>query len=309
MEFTHLHVHTEYSLLDGSAKIKGLVQRAKDLGYDSLAITDHGVMYGVIDFYKECNKVGIKPIIGCEVYVAPNSRFDREIGRDEERYYHLILLAENNTGYSNISKIVSYGFTEGYYYKPRVDRELLEKYHEGVICLSACLQGEEAVNLRRGLYEEAVKTALWYRDTFGKDNYFLEMQDHGLTDDQLVNQGVMRISKETGIPLVATNDSHYITAEDWEAHDILLCIQTNRKVQDQDRMRYEGGQYYLKSKEEMAALFPYAPEALENTHKIAERCNVNIVFGEHKIPKYQVPEGYDAESYLRMLCDKGIKER
>lgn len=309
MEFTHLHVHTEYSLLDGSAKIKGLVERAKELGYDSLAITDHGVMYGAIDFYKECNKAGIKPIIGCEVYVAPNSRFDREIGRDEERYYHLILLAENNIGYSNISKIVSYGFTEGYYYKPRVDRELLEKYHEGIICLSACLQGEVAVNIRRGLYEEAVKTALWYRDTFGKDNYFLEMQDHGLAEDQVVNQGVMRISKETGIPMVVTNDSHYITAEDWEAHDILLCIQTNRKVQDQDRMRYEGGQYYLKSKEEMAQLFPYAPEALTNTHKIAERCNVNIVFGEHKIPKYQVPEGYDAESYLRMLCDKGIKER
>ncbi len=309
MEFTHLHVHTEYSLLDGSAKIPELVERAKEMGFDSLAITDHGVMYGVIDFYKECNKQGIKPIIGCEVYVAPNSRFDRELGQDEDRYYHLILLAENDLGYSNLSKIVSYAFTEGYYYKPRVDRELLSRYHEGIICLSACLQGEVAVNLRRGLYDEAKKTALWYRYTFGADNYFLEIQDHGLSLDQVVNQGVMRLSEETGIPMVATNDSHYIKAEDWEAHDILLCIQTNKKVQDTDRMRYEGGQYYLKSVDEMAALFPYAKEALTNTHKIAERCNVNIVFGEHKIPKYPVPSGYTAEEYLRMLCDKGIRER
>ena len=309
MAFTHLHVHTEYSLLDGSAKIKPLVKRAKELGFDSLAITDHGVMYGAIDFYKACRQEGIKPIIGCEVYVSPGSRFDRELTKSDDRYYHLILLAETDEGYRNLSKIVSKGFTEGFYYKPRVDREVLEKYHEGLICLSACLQGEVAVNLRRGLYEEAVKTALWYRDTFGAENYFLEMQDHGLELDGLVNQGVMRLSKETGIPLVCTNDSHYIYAEDWEAHDILLCIQTNRKVQEEDRMRYEGGQYYLKSEEEMAKLFPYAPEALANTQKIADRCNVNIVFGEHKIPRYDVPPGYTAESYLRGLCEAGLATR
>ena len=307
--FAHLHVHTEYSLLDGSAKIKALVHRAKELGFDSLAITDHGVMYGAIDFYKACRAEGIRPIIGCEVYVAPGSRYDREAGRDDDRYYHLILLAETDEGYRNLCKIVSRGFTEGFYYKPRVDHELLEQYHEGLICLSACLQGEIAVNLRRGLYEEAKKQALWHRDIFGADNYFLELQDHGISEDTLVNQGVMRLHAETGIPIVCTNDSHYIYAEDWEAHDILLCIQTNRKVQDDDRMRYTGGQYYLKSAEEMAALFPYAPEALANTQKIADRCNVNIVFGEYKIPRFDVPEGYTAESYLRGLCEKGLAER
>ncbi|MBR6173401.1 MAG: DNA polymerase III subunit alpha [Eubacterium sp.] len=309
MSFTHLHVHTEYSLLDGSAKIKPLVKRAKELGFDSLAITDHGVMYGAIDFYKACREEGIRPIIGCEVYVAPGSRFDREQGRDEDRYYHLILLAENDIGYRNLCKIVSRGFTEGFYYKPRVDHELLEQFHEGLICLSACLQGEVAVNLRRGLYEEAKKQALWHRDIFGADNYFLEMQDHGIEEDSLVNQGVMRLHEETGIPIVCTNDSHYIYAEDWEAHDILLCIQTNRKVQEENRMRYTGGQYYLKSEEEMARLFPYAPEALENTQKIAERCHLDIVFGEHKIPRFDVPEGYTAEQYLRELCEKGLQER
>ena len=307
--FAHLHVHTEYSLLDGSAKIKPLVKRAKELGFDSLAITDHGVMYGAIDFYKACKAEGIKPIIGCEVYVAPGSRFDREPSGGDDRYYHLILLAETDQGYRNLSKIVSKGFTEGFYYKPRVDREVLQEYHEGLICLSACLQGEVAVNIRRGLYEEAVKTALWYREVFGADNYFLEMQDHGLELDGMVNQGVLRLSEETGIPLVCTNDSHYIYAEDWEAHDILLCIQTNRKVQEEDRMRYTGGQYYLKSAEEMAKLFPYAPSALENTQKIADRCNVNIVFGEHKIPRFDVPEGYTAESYLRELCEEGLATR
>ena len=309
MEFTHLHVHTEYSLLDGSAKIKELVSRAKELGFDSLAITDHGAMYGVIDFYEACQKEGIKPIIGCEVYVAPGSRFDRETGANDERYYHLILLAENNKGYSNLSKIVTRGFTEGYYYKPRVDREVLEEFHEGIICLSACLQGEVAVKIRQGFYDEAKKAALWHRDTFGEGNYFLEMQDHGLPEDTLVNTDIMRISKETGIPLVCTNDSHYIYEEDWEAHDILICIQTAKSVNDEQRMHYEPGKYYLKSAEEMEALFPYAKEALANTHRIAERCNVNIVFGEYKIPKYEVPEGYDSFGYLTELCEKGIKER
>ncbi|MBO4591980.1 MAG: DNA polymerase III subunit alpha [Eubacterium sp.] len=310
MAFTHLHVHTGYSLLDGSAKIPELVARAKELGFDSLAITDHGVMYGAMEFYKECKKVGIKPIIGCEVYVAPNSRFDREVGANDERYYHLILLAETDEGYSNLTKIVTKGFTEGFYYKPRVDKEVLRQYSKGIICTSACLQGEVAFYLRRRLYDEAKKAALEYRDIFGEGNFLLEMQDHGLSEDTIVNTDLMRMSQETGIDLICTNDSHYIHAEDWEAHDILLCIQTATKVEDEQRMRYEGGQYFLKSEEEMAALFPYAKQALENTHKIAERCNVNIVFGEQKIPKYDVPEGFeDAFEYLTHLAVKGLCER
>ena len=308
-EFTHLHVHTEYSLLDGAAKIPLLVARAKELGFDSLAITDHGVMYGVIDFYKECQKQDIKPIIGCEVYVAPGSRFDKEAAPDDERYFHLILLAENDIGYSNLSKIVTRGFTEGYYYKPRVDKELLKEYHEGIICTSACLQGEVAYYIRKRLPDEARKVALEYQEIFGKDNFFLEMQDHGMSDDTLVNTELLKMSEELGIELIATNDSHYIKAEDWEAHDVLLCIQTNAKVQDEKRMRYDGGQYYLKSADEMERLFPYAKEALRNTHKIAERCNVNIVFGEQKIPKYDVPGDGDAYEYLCRLCKSGLNER
>ena len=309
MDFTHLHVHTEYSLLDGSAKIKSLVKRAKELGYDSLAITDHGVMYGVIDFYEAARAEGIKPIIGCEIYVSPGSRFDRENTRGEERYYHLVLLAENNQGYKNLSKIVSRGFTEGFYYKPRVDMEVLEQYHEGIIALSACLAGEVAVNLRKNNYEGAKEAALRHLKIFGENNYFLEMQDHGLAEQATVNAGVMRLSKELGIPMVVTNDSHYILAEDWEAHDILLCIQTNRKVHEEDRMRYTGGQYYLKSKEEMYELFPYAKEALANTQKIADRCNVEIVFGEQKVPEFDVPDGLTAEEYLEKLCMEGIRKR
>lgn len=309
MEFTHLHVHTGYSLLDGAAKIKDLVHRAKELGYDSLAITDHGVMYGVIEFYEACMAEGIKPILGCEVYVSPGSRFDREVGKGDERYYHLVLLAETDQGYHNLSKIVTRGFTEGFYYKPRVDMEVLEKYHEGIIALSACLAGEVATYLRKGDYDGAKEAAIKYRDVFGEDNYFLEMQDHGIPDQATVNAGIMRLSKELGIPMVVTNDSHYIYAEDWEAHDVLLCIQTNRKVQDENRMRYDGGQYYLKSKEEMAELFPYALEALENTHKIAERCNVKIVFGEQKVPRFDVPGGYTAEEYLEKLVYDGMEKK
>lgn len=309
MDFTHLHVHTEYSLLDGSAKIKELVARAKDLGMKSLAITDHGVMYGAIDFYKAARAAGIKPIIGCEVYVAPGSRFDREITKGEDRYYHLVLLAKNNTGYTNLSKIVSRGFTEGYYYKPRVDVEVLEQYSEGIIALSACLAGEVAVNIRKNNYEAAKETALKYQRIFGEGNYYLEIQDHGIPEQRTVNAGIMRLSKETGIPMVVTNDSHYITADDAEAHDILLCIQTGKLVTDEDRMRYEGGQYYLKSPEEMYELFPYAKEALENTCRIADMCNVEIVFGEQKVPRYDVPDGYDAFSYLKELCEKGIEKR
>ena len=309
MSFTHLHVHTEYSLLDGASKIPELVHQAKELGMDSIAITDHGVMYGVIDFYRAAKKEGIKPIIGCEVYVAPGSRFDRELGKNENRYYHLVLLAENDTGYHNLMKIVSRGFTEGYYYKPRVDREVLKEFHEGVIALSACLAGEVATYLRQGFYEEAKKAAVEHLEIFGEDNYFLELQDHGIPDQQTVNQGLLRISQETGIPLVATNDIHYVKKEDAEAHDILLCIQTAKKVSDPDRMRYDGGQYYLKSEQEMAQLFPYAKQALENTGKIAERCNVEIVFGEQKVPKYEVPEGFTSYSYLKALCEEGLHKR
>ena len=309
MSFTHLHVHTEYSLLDGASKIKELVHHTKELGMDSIAITDHGVMYGVIDFYRACKAEGIKPVIGCEVYVAPGSRFDKEISKGEERYYHLVLLAENDTGYHNLMKIVSRGFTEGYYYKPRIDREVMKEFHEGIIALSACLAGEVATKLKQGFYEEAKQAALEHQEIFGKGNYFLELQDHGIPEQKMVNQGLMRMSQETGIELVATNDLHYVNAEDAEAHDILLCIQTGKKVADEDRMRYEGGQYYLKSQEEMAELFPYAPKALENTGKIAERCNVEIVFGEKKLPKFEVPEGFTSYSYLKALCEEGLYKR
>ncbi|MCM1157354.1 MAG: DNA polymerase III subunit alpha [Bacteroidales bacterium] len=309
MSFTHLHVHTEYSLLDGASKIKDLIQHTKELGMDSIAITDHGVMYGVIDFYKAAKAEGIKPIIGCEVYVAPGSRFERETGKGENRYYHLVLLAENDKGYHNLMKIVSRGFTEGYYYKPRVDREVLQEFHEGVIALSACLAGEVAVKLRQGFYEEAKKAALEHQEIFGRDNYFLELQDHGMDEQKTVNQGLMRLHQDTGIPLVATNDIHYVRESDAEAHDILLCIQTAKKVSDEDRMRYDGGQYYLKSAEEMEKLFPYAKEALENTGKIAGRCNVEIVFGEQKVPKYEVPEGFTSYSYLQALCQEGLHRR
>ena len=309
MNFTHLHVHTEYSLLDGSNKIKEYVERVKELGMDSAAITDHGVMYGVIDFYRAARAAGINPILGCEVYVAPGSRFDRETGSGDDRYYHLVLLAENNQGYSNLMKIVSKGFVEGFYYKPRVDLELLEKYHEGIIALSACLAGEVARFLTRGMYEDAKAAALRYQDIFGKGNFFLELQDHGIPEQQNVNQQLLKMHRETGIELVATNDVHYTLAEDAQPHDVLLCLQTGKKLADTDRMRYEGGQYYVKSPEEMARLFPYAPEALENTHKIAQRCHVEIEFGVTKLPKFDVPDGYTSWEYLNELCFRGLEER
>ena len=309
MNFTHLHVHTEYSLLDGSNKIKEYVDRVKALGMDSAAITDHGVMYGVIDFYRAAQAAGINPILGCEVYVAPGSRFDREAGSGDDRYYHLVLLAENNQGYSNLMKIVSKGFVEGFYYKPRVDLSLLEKYHEGIIALSACLAGEVARFLTRGMYEDAKKAALRYQDIFGKGNFFLELQDHGIPEQQNVNQQLLKMHRETGIDLVATNDVHYTLAEDAQPHDVLLCLQTGKKLADEDRMRYEGGQYYVKSPEEMERLFPYASEALENTHKIAQRCHVEIEFGVTKLPKFDVPEGYTSWEYLNELCFKGLEER
>ena len=309
MNFTHLHVHTEYSLLDGSNKIKEYVDRVRELGMDSAAITDHGVMYGVIDFYRAARAAGINPILGCEVYVAPGSRFDREAGSGDDRYYHLVLLAENNQGYSNLMKIVSKGFVEGFYYKPRVDLSLLEKYHEGIIALSACLAGEVARFLTRGMYEDAKKAALRYQDIFGKGNFFLELQDHGIPEQQNVNQQLLKMHRETGIELVATNDVHYTLAEDAQPHDVLLCLQTGKKLADEDRMRYEGGQYYVKSSEEMERLFPYAPEALENTHKIAQRCHVEIEFGVTKLPKFDVPEGYTSWEYLNELCFRGLEER
>ncbi len=307
LNFTHLHVHTEYSLLDGSAKIKELAARCKELGMDSIAITDHGVMYGCIDFYKACKAEGIKPIIGCEVYVASKSRFDKEMS-DDNFYYHLVLLAKDNRGYSNLTKMVSYGFTEGFYKKPRIDFELLEKYHEGIIALSACLAGPVARTVLRVGYERAKETALKYRSVFGED-FYLELQDHGMPEQKEVNQALMRMHQETGIPLVATNDSHYIRAEDAEAHDILLCIQTGATINTPNRMKYEGGQFYLKSPEEMYSLFPYAKEACENTVKIAEKCNVEFEFNKYKLPKFDVPNGYTPFEYLRELCEKGIKER
>ena len=309
MNFTHLHVHTEYSLLDGSNKIKEYVARVRELGMDSAAITDHGVMYGVIDFYREAKAAGINPILGCEVYVAPNSRFDREVGSDEDRYYHLVLLAENNQGYANLMKIVSLGFVEGFYYRPRVDKELLRQYHEGIIALSACLAGEVPRYLTRVLYEEARQTALEYQEIFGKDNYFLELQDHGIPDQRLVNQQLLRMSEELHIPLVATNDVHYTYEDDVAAHDILLCIQTGKKLTDENRMRYEGGQYFVKSPEQMAELFPYALQALENTHKIAKRCHVEIEFGVTKLPRFDVPSPYTSWEYLNKLCYEGLDER
>ena len=310
MDFTHLHVHTEYSLLDGSNKIKEYVARVKELGMDSAAITDHGVMYGCIDFYRAAKEAGIRPILGCEVYVAPGSRFDKEAGGSSSgRYYHLVLLAENNQGYANLMKIVSKGFVEGYYYKPRVDLELLRQYHEGIIALSACLAGEVARYLTRSMYEDAKEAALRYQEIFGENNFFLELQDHGIAQQQMVNQQLMRLHEETGIPMVATNDVHYTYQDDVESHDILLCLQTGKKLADEDRMRYEGGQYFVKSPQEMAELFPYALEALENTHKIAMRCNVEIEFGVTKLPRYDVPEGYTAWEYLNKLCFEGLQER
>ena len=309
MAFTHLHVHTEFSLLDGSNKIKEYVARVNELGMDSAAITDHGVMFGVIDFYKEAKAAGINPILGCEVYVAPNSRFDRESSHGDDRYYHLVLLAENNQGYQNLMKIVSKGFVDGYYYKPRVDMEVLETYHEGIIALSACLAGEVQRYLVRGMYEEAKEVAYKYEKCFGKGNFFLELQDHGIPEQKTVNSQLLRLSQDTGIELVATNDIHYTYADDAEAHDILLCIQTGKKLSDENRMRYEGGQYYVKSEEEMRKLFPYAQQALDNTQKIADRCKVEIEFGVTKLPHFEVPEGYDSWTYLNKLCHDGLVRR
>ena len=309
VHFVHLHTHTEYSLLDGANKISEYVSRVKELGMDAAAITDHGVMYGVIDFYRAAKAAGIKPIIGCEVYVSPGSRFEKNGADLSDRYYHLVLLAENNEGYQNLMKIVSRGFTEGYYYKPRVDYELLERYHEGIIALSACLAGEVARCLARNQYDAAKEAALHYEGIFGKGNFFLELQDHGISTQRLVNQGLLRLSRETGIELVCTNDIHYTYEQDADAHDILLCLQTGKKLQDENRMRYEGGQYFVKSYDQMKELFPYAPQALENTYRIAQRCNVEIEFGVTKLPRFAVPAGYTSWEYLQKLCRDGLARR
>ncbi|MBQ6258289.1 MAG: DNA polymerase III subunit alpha [Lachnospiraceae bacterium] len=310
MSFVHLHTHTEFSLLDGSNRIRDYIGKVVSDGQNAAAITDHGVMYGVIEFYKEAKKQGINPVIGCEIYVAPKSRFDREKSNDEDdSYYHLILLAENNTGYQNLVKIVSIGFRDGFYRKPRVDFETLQEYHEGLICLSACLAGQVQRLLQKNDYEGAKALAMQYQECFGKDNYFLELQDHGLPLDRIVISGLLKMHEETGIPVVCTNDCHYTEKSDMDAHDILLCIQTKKTVADEDRMRYPGGQYYVKSEEEMRELFSYIPEAIENTQKIADRCHVEIPLHQKLLPHYKVPQGYDSFSYLKKLCDEGLVKR
>ena len=307
--FTHLHVHSEYSLLDGSAKITELVSRAQAMGMTSLALTDHGAMYGVIDFYKAAKAHGIKPILGCEVYVATGSRHDKTKGGDYA-YTHLVLLAENETGYHNLIKLVSLGFTEGFYYKPRVDSELLRQYHSGLIALSACLAGSVPRAIIQGNLQKAKEEALLYDEIFGRGNFFLELQDHGIAEQQTANAALMRLHQETGIPLIATNDVHYISQDDAQAHDVLLCIQTNKTIADTDRMRYDGDQFYLKSQDEMYTLFPYAHEALENTQKIADRCHVDIEFNQYKLPKYPLPpQVADPLSYLTQLCEEGLVAR
>lgn len=308
MDFVHLHTHTEFSLLDGANKIKELPARAKELGMKAMAITDHGVMFGVVDFYKECKKVGIKPIIGCEVYVAPRTRFDKESNIDN-KYSHLILLAKNETGYKNLSILVSMGFIEGFYYKPRIDLELLEKYHEGLICLSACLAGSVNKAILKEDMEEAKRIALWHKNIFGED-YYLEVQPNGLPEQVLVNQKLVELSKELDIPLVATNDSHYLKKEDAYIHEILLCIQTGKKMSDPDRMKMGVDEFYVKSPEEMADYFKNIPEAIENTVKIAEKCNFDFEFGNTKLPNYEVPKEYPTHAdYFKELCRTGLKKR
>lgn len=308
MAFVHLHVHTEFSLLDGACRIGKMMDRVKELGQEAIAITDHGNMYGCIDFYKAAKKAGIKPIIGCEVYVAPRSRHDRVHGVDNEAR-HLVLLCENETGYRNLSYLVSQSFLDGFYGKPRIDLELLSQHTEGLIALSACLAGEIPRALAQNDYEGAKQAAERFSQMFGPDHFYLELQDHGIPLQNQVNQGVLRLAAETGLPLVITNDAHYLRKEDAKLQDVLLCIQMGKTVDDQDRMRFETQEFYLKSEEEMHALFPNLPEALENTARIAERCNVEFTFGKYHLPHFEVPEGYTSWSYFEMLCNKGFSER
>lgn len=306
--FTHLHLHTEFSLLDGACRIEPLVLRAKELGMTSLAITDHGNMYGAVDFYKVCKKHGIKPIIGCEVYVAPRTRFDREKVLDKE-YNHLILLCENETGYKNLIKLVSLSFTEGYYYKPRVDHDILEKYHDGIICLSACLAGEIPQLLLAKDYEGAKSTALWYRDVFGADNYFLEIQDHGIKEQQIVEEGILRLSRETGIPVVATNDVHYIHQQDSKIQQVLICIATNHILGEDTGLEFHSEEFYLKSEKEMRQVFPEIPEAIDNTARIAERCSFDFEFGNTKLPYFEIEEDISHFDYFKRCCYEGLNKR
>jgi len=307
-KFVHLHIHSEYSLLDGANRIKDLPVRAKELGMDAMALTDHGVMYGVIDFYKACKKEGIKPIIGCEVYVAPRSRFDKEPGIDN-KYNHLILLAKNNQGYKNLSKLVSLGFIDGYYYKPRIDLEILEKYSEGLICLSACLAGAVNQALLNGDNEKAEEIALWHKKVFGED-YYIEIQNNGIKEQVLANQKLVALAKKLNIPLVATNDAHYLKKEDAYNHEVLLCIQTGKRMSDEDRMKFDTEELYVKSPEEMIEYFKAFPEAIENTVKIADKCNVEFEFGHTILPNYDVPEGFATHyDYLEKLCLEGLKKR
>ncbi|MFW0861069.1 MAG: DNA polymerase III subunit alpha [Dethiobacter sp.] len=306
--FVHLHTHTEYSLLDGAGKITKAVSRAKELGMPALAITDHGVMYGVIDFYKEAKKSGIKPVIGCEVYVAPRSRFDRDARKDSKQH-HLVLLARNREGYNNLMELVTRGFSEGFYYKPRVDHELLSRYSRGLIALSACIVGEIPMALLEHREEDARKLLTFYREIFGSENFFLEIQDHGLTEQKTVNPRLINLARETGTPLVATNDLHYISRKDAEAHDVLLCIQTGKILEDEQRIRFSTAEFYLKSTAEMAALFPNLPDALTNSLQIAEACNLEFDFGQTHLPGYEIPKQYDDNGYLREVCELGAKKR
>ena len=308
MPFAHLHVHTEYSLLDGACRIKDLPKLVKEMGQTACAITDHGVMYGAIDFYRACKAEGIKPIIGCEVYVAPRTRFDKQHEFDSEAR-HLVLLCENEEGYRNLSYLVSMAHVEGFYIKPRIDLALLREHSKGLIALSACLAGEIPRRLRSGSYEGAKEYALTLAEIFGPDHFYLELQDHGIREQTIVNQGILRLHEETGLPLVVTNDAHYLRKEDAYAHDVLLCIQTGKTVDDENRMRYEPQNFYLRTTEEMAALFPEYPEAVENTGKIAEMCNIEFTFGKYHLPEFKLPEGYDSFSYFKELCDKGYRER
>ena len=303
--FVHLHNHTAFSLLDGAGRIEDEVKRAAELGMPALAITDHGVMYGAVQFYKSCRANGIKPIIGCEVYVARRSRFQKEGGRDEKPY-HLILLAENETGYHNLCKLVTLSYLEGFYYKPRVDRDLLAAHHEGLICLSACLGGELPQCLLNGDEEGAREAAVWYRDTFGPEHFYLELQNHGLPEQQVVNDGLLRLSRTLGLETVCTNDNHYVKREDAQVQDVMLCIQTGKRQDDPDRMRFDNNEFYLKSYDEMAAAFPGQTAALDRTVAIADRCQFDFVFGHNHMPYFEVPDGLSTGAYLRQLCLQGL---
>ena len=306
--FAHLHVHTEYSLLDGACRVKDLAKKAAEFGLSGLALTDHGVLYGVVPFYKACQKEGVKPIIGCEVYVAPRSRFQKE-GKLDSDLKHLVLLAQNAEGYRNLIGLVTDSNIEGFYYKPRVDRDLLSKYTGGLLALGACLSGEIPELLMQGREDEARRLAGTYQDLFGKENFYLELQEHGLKEQKPVNEAQIRLARDLGIGLVATNDAHYLNAGDDRAHDVLLCIGTNSTLDDPNRMRFGSDQFYLKSPEEMAALFAECPESLTNTNLVAERCNLELRFGETVLPHFEVPGGRDALSYLRELCHSRIPQK